>query len=200
MREVFKIIIIVLAVLLIVSGVTAVVLFGDAVSYTATGSETLSPTGAAVGKALVVYNPGLPGGAKDAASKIAVGLQSNGYMVVLAGVRSAVAGNTSGYDAIVVGGPIYAGKPVGSIQGYLNGLNPMLSGEVSRNHLFSVLTHLMFYYAMAILFRIFNKLIAKRHRFRSGQWRQCLSQKGIDKRRPVSFDRFPKGMRPLPLQ
>jgi len=122
-RKAFKIILILLAVFLIVSAVFALMTFGDLASYTATGAEIRTPMGTLVGKAMVVYDPGLSGVAKDAASKIADGLKSNGYEVTFAGVRSSVAANTSGFNIIVVGGPIYAGKPTSSIQAYLTGLN-----------------------------------------------------------------------------
>ena len=130
MKKLFKIIIIVFAVLLIGAAVFALLTFGDVLSYTATGVEIRAPMGVLVGKALVVYNPGLSGGAKDAASKIANGLKSNGYQITFAGIRSTAAADTSGYDIIVVGGPIYAGKPLASVQGYLNSLNPPVNSTV----------------------------------------------------------------------
>jgi flavodoxin len=117
-------------VFIIAAAVFAVVLFGDVAGALASGSETLSPVGEAVGRALVVYNPGLSGAARNAAAKIAERLQLSDYEVVLAGVSSAAAGNTSGYAVIVVGGPIYAGKPTASIQGYLNRLNPTAKATV----------------------------------------------------------------------
>ena len=43
----------------------------DLASYTAVGSTTLEPAGTAVGSALVVYNPGISGDAKDAADIVA---------------------------------------------------------------------------------------------------------------------------------
>jgi flavodoxin len=130
MRRLFKIILIVLLVFIVVFAVVGIVLFGDVAGAFAGGSETLSPSGEAVGKALVVYNPGLSGAAQNAATKIAERLQSSDYEVVLAGVSSAAAGNTSGYAVIVVGGPIYAGKPTASVQGYLNKLNPPANAVV----------------------------------------------------------------------
>jgi flavorubredoxin len=130
MKKAFKITLIVLAVLLIVSAIAALFVFADLISYTATGVEIRTPMGVLVGKALVVYNPGLSGAASNAASKIANGLKSNGYEVTLAGVRSAAAANTTGFNVIVVGGPIYAGKPTGSIQAYLNSLNPPANASV----------------------------------------------------------------------
>ena len=78
----------------------------DVMSYTATSSETLNPTGNMAGSALVVYDPGVTGASKNAASVIAGNLQSNGYKVNLAGIRSTEAATTSGYDVIVISGPI----------------------------------------------------------------------------------------------
>jgi flavodoxin len=98
--------------------------FYDVMSYTATGSEKLSPAGAEVGKALVVYDPGISGTSKNVASEIAKSLQAKGYAVDLAGISSTVAKNTSGYDVIVVGGPIYAGNASASVKSYLIGLKP----------------------------------------------------------------------------
>ena len=98
-------------------------LFMDVMSYTATGSETLNPAGTAVGNALVVYDPGVSGTTKNAAVVIAGDLQSKGYKVDLAGVRSAAAANVSGYDVIIVGGPTYAGNIASSIAAYLKSLN-----------------------------------------------------------------------------
>ncbi len=45
-------------------------LYMDVMSYTATGSETLNPAGASAGRALVVYDPGVSGAAKNAAVKM----------------------------------------------------------------------------------------------------------------------------------
>ena len=94
----------------------------DLWSMTAGGSETLNPAGNVTGHALVVYNPGILGGAKGAADQIAGDLKADGYVVTLAGVKSAAAANVSGYDVIVVGGPIYAGKQSSSIQSYMKSL------------------------------------------------------------------------------
>ena len=91
----------------------------DLMSYTATGSETLEPEGTPVGKALVVYSPGLSGQAEGAAKEMAEALQSQGYLVELAGVRSGAASNISGYDVLIVGGPMYGGKVSSSIDRYL---------------------------------------------------------------------------------
>jgi flavodoxin len=89
-------------------------------SYTATGSETLEPEGTPVGKALVVYSPGLSGQAEAAAREIAEALRSEGYLVELAGVRSGEASNLTGYDVLIAGGPMYGGKVSSSIAEYLD--------------------------------------------------------------------------------
>jgi flavodoxin len=94
----------------------------DVPSNFATGSEKLTPFGNPTEKALVVYDPGVSGAAKEAATKIAGNLQSKGFDVTLAGVRSAAAADFSGYDIIVAGGPIYAGKVSNSIYSYLDDL------------------------------------------------------------------------------
>ncbi len=90
--------------------------------YIATGTESLSPTGAIKGNALVVYDPGVTGAAKNASIEIANDLKSNGYNVTVAGVSSAAATNTSEYDLIIAGGPMYFGKVSNSIDKYLKTL------------------------------------------------------------------------------
>jgi flavodoxin len=99
-------------------------IFFDAMSYTAIGSETLHPNGTEVGKALVVYSPGISGASKNTAGIIAGDLQAKGYTVDLVGIRNSKAANTSGHNVIVVGGPIYAGNASYSVQEYLKTLNP----------------------------------------------------------------------------
>ncbi|HEY3422376.1 MAG TPA: hypothetical protein VGK13_04390 [Methanocellaceae archaeon] len=105
-------------------------IFMDAMSYTATGSEVMSPVGNATGNALVVYDPGISGYSKDMAVKIAGDLQVKGYTVTLAGVRSSAAANTSDYDVIVAGGPTYAGNISSSIGAYLKELKPQNNAKI----------------------------------------------------------------------
>ncbi len=119
-----KIILALFAVLIIVGLGSISLIILDAAGNLATGSQTL-PNGAAIGKALVVYDPGLSGSAKDVATKIGYNLQSSGYHVVLAGIKSSAAADTSGYSVIVVGGPIYVGKPASTVQSYLNSFHPL---------------------------------------------------------------------------
>jgi len=102
----------------------------DVMSATATGSETLSPAGNVTGHALVAYNSGIGGGAKNVASVIANDLKAQGYSVVLAGVKSAAAADVSGYDVIVVGGPVYMANASGSVKTYLQGLHPSANATV----------------------------------------------------------------------
>jgi flavodoxin len=109
----------------VVAGIAIGVLFcGDIMSYTAPGSKTFSPAGTSAGKALVAYNPGLSGEAKKAAETIAGDLQSKGYTVSLAGIKSADASNISGYNVIIAGGPMYWGRVSNSVDAYLNALKP----------------------------------------------------------------------------
>lgn len=109
---------------IIIAFVTAGFIFYDVISYTATGSETLNPNGTSVGKAMVVYDPGLSGASETAARAIANQLQINGYTVELAGISSSEATKTSDYGIIVVGGPIYAGNASSSVKEYLKALQP----------------------------------------------------------------------------
>ena len=82
-------VVLVIIVILIVSGFAVFAL--DLSSYGATGSQHLNPSGSSIGRALVVYDPGFSGAAKQDATKIAEYLQAKGYNVVLAGVRSGAA-------------------------------------------------------------------------------------------------------------
>jgi flavodoxin len=124
MRKVFKIVLTVFAVLIILVVTFVAMIFLDLAAYTATGSQTLAPSGTSAGNALVVYDPGLSGAAKDVASKIADNLQIDGYTVYLAGIKSSTATHTAGYGIIVAGGPIYAGTPTSSVKDFLNNLKP----------------------------------------------------------------------------
>jgi len=102
---------------------TFLVINYDLASILATGSETLSPTVPSVGRALVVYSPGLSGAAKESATKIAGDLTVKSYTVVLAGIRSSAAGSSIDYDVVIVGGPLYWGKLSSSTGDYLGRLN-----------------------------------------------------------------------------
>lgn len=130
---------IILIILIAVGAVVIVALTGfglfgvamfDLMSGTATGSETLTPAGSPVGHALVVYNPGLTGGAKTVAAAIASDLKAEGYSVVLAGVKSQAAADVSGYDVIVAGGPVYGSNASSSIKAYLEQLSPAGDAKV----------------------------------------------------------------------
>jgi menaquinone-dependent protoporphyrinogen IX oxidase len=108
---------------IVLLGLSAVaVIFLDLASYTATGSQTLSPSGTSVGRALVVYDPGLSGAAQKAAQKIAGDLQDRGYTVDLVGIRSSAASGTSGYAVIVAGGPMYFGQATSSVEEFFRSL------------------------------------------------------------------------------
>lgn len=113
-----------MAVALVVFIAFMVYVGSDTLSSRATDSEVLKPDDTVMGKALVVYNPGLSGAPKDAAIKIASDLKAKGYETTLAGVKSAVAVNVSGFDVIVAGGPIYGGKVSPSVYSYLQALAP----------------------------------------------------------------------------
>jgi flavodoxin len=124
MKKVFKIILAIFAVLIIIVVAFGAIFFLDLAAYTASGSKTLAPTGASIGSALVLYDPGLSGATTRVAEKVAADLQAEGYTVTVAGIRSAEASNTTNYDIIVVGSPIYAGAPTSSVKEFLGNLNP----------------------------------------------------------------------------
>jgi flavodoxin len=124
MRKALKIIIAIVAFLVIIFAVLAAMFVLDISAYTATGSQTLTPTGTSQGNALVLYDPGYSGSATKVANKVAADLQAQNYTVTLAGIKSADAQNTAGYSIIVVGGPIYAGVPTASVKDALNNLHP----------------------------------------------------------------------------
>ena len=124
MRKAFKIVLAVFAILVVLVLAIGAVFFLDLAAYTATGSSNLTPTVTSVGKAIVIYDPGLSGAAKGVADKVASDLQAKGYAVTLAGVKSSVASNITGYGVVVVGGPIYAGSPTVSVKDCLNDLKP----------------------------------------------------------------------------
>lgn len=124
MRRILKVVIAIVSVLVIIFAVFAAMFVLDISAYTATGSETLNPTGESVGKALVIHDPGYSGNTKKAADQIASELQNQGYTVTLAGIKSSDAQNTEGYNIIVVGSPIYAGVPTASVKDALNNMQP----------------------------------------------------------------------------
>lgn len=122
MRKIFKIIIAIIAIVIIAAVAFVALIFLDLAAYTATGSQTLTPTGNSLGNALVLYDPGLSGDSTKVANAVASELQAQNYTVTLAGIKSSVASEISGYKIIVVGGPIYAGAPTSSVKDVLNSL------------------------------------------------------------------------------
>ncbi|PKL66273.1 MAG: hypothetical protein CVV28_11790 [Methanobacteriales archaeon HGW-Methanobacteriales-1] len=130
-KKIAKIAGISLAIILIsLFSVMGVIIY-DVMSYTANGFETFSAEGNVTGNALVVYAPGISGQSSNAALNIAKELQNKGYNVDLVGINNAKAKNTSIYELIIVGGPIYAGKASSSVQAYLNNLKPSKGTKIA---------------------------------------------------------------------
>lgn len=71
MRKVLKIILSIFVALIIIVVAFGAIIFLDVAAYTATGSHTLMPKGTTVGKAIVIYDPGLTGTSKGVAEKVA---------------------------------------------------------------------------------------------------------------------------------
>ncbi len=128
-RKIFKIVLLIFLALIIFAAAGLSVIFLDAASYTATRSQTLNPSGSSLGKAMVVYDPGLTGFAKNVATKMAGDLQNEGYTVTLAGIRSSAAGDADEYKVLIVGGPVYGGNAAASVKSYVANLMPA-SGAV----------------------------------------------------------------------
>ncbi len=128
MRRGLKAVIAIVVILIVAFAAFAASVFLDLAAYTATSSQTLTPAEVSMGNALVVYDPGLSGASKGVAQTVAEDLQEKGYTVVLAGIKSSAASNTTGYNIIVAGGPIYAGAPTSSVKDFLGNLNP--TGDV----------------------------------------------------------------------
>ena len=122
MRKILKIVLLVLAVIIIMVVAFGAIIFLDLASYTATGSQTLAPSGTSAGKALVIYDPGLSGTAKGVADKVASDLQTQNYTVTLAGIKSSDAAKTTGYTILVIGGPVYAGSLTTSVKDTISNL------------------------------------------------------------------------------
>lgn len=113
-----------LVVLLIITAVLVALVLMDVAGNSATESQTLEPPGATVGKALVVYNPGLSGQPRDVAMTLGHQLVAEGYAVMVAGVNNEAAANITGYDVIIVGSPNYGGKASSTIEEYLKAFSP----------------------------------------------------------------------------
>lgn len=124
-----KIIGIVAAVIIVVIVAAALYIPYD-MSNRARVTETLNANGTVVGNALVVYDPSVTDNTKSAANIIAEELQSRGYKVELAGINSTAAGNTSGYNVIVVGGPVIGGNSTKAVTSYLNTLKPAEGAKI----------------------------------------------------------------------
>jgi flavodoxin len=119
-----KILLVSLLVIAVVTIVVLAIAIMDVAGHSATGSQTLNPTGTPVGKALVIYNPGLSGQAKEAAMVIGNQLVAEGYVVTVAGVKSSAANDLTDCDIVIVGGPMYGGKSSSSVEEYLKALTP----------------------------------------------------------------------------
>jgi len=116
------------AVVIVLAVILSFTLMGKPANPVAS-SKQLTPTSLAVGQspgiALVVYDPGSNGAAKTVADDIASDLQTRGYFVDLAGIDSSTAkNNATGYQLVVVGGPISGGNASSAVQTYLKNISP----------------------------------------------------------------------------
>lgn len=117
-------------ILVVVMALGAVAFISYDIGNRATVSETLNPNGTMVGNALVVYDPSITENTKNVAGIIAGDLQAKGYKVDLVGIKNPKAENTSGYNVIVVGGPIYGGNTGDSVKTYMETLKTAESTKI----------------------------------------------------------------------
>ena len=122
MRKIFKIILAVFTTLIVLFVALGALIFLDLAAYTANSVENLSQIGTPIGTAVVLYDPGLSGASTKVAQQVAADLQTKNFTVTLAGIKSGVASNTTSYEVIVIGGPIYAGAPTASVKDELSTL------------------------------------------------------------------------------
>jgi hypothetical protein len=119
-----RVVLLTLVVVIVVSVIVVAAVFKDFAGSSANDSQTLAPSGTPVGRAMVVYNPGLSGQAKDAAMAMGEQLRVQGYEVTVAGVSSEAAVNLTNCEVVIVGGPMYGGKCSSSIESYLRSFEP----------------------------------------------------------------------------
>ena len=129
---IFKITGTILIIMIVAAVIVVSLALVDIGSYTSDAhvSQTLPAKGTMIGTALVVYDPGMSGDAKQVATDIAVDLQNNGYQVNLSGIRSQSAANYSAYNVIVTGGPCYLGTIASSVRNYLKTFHPPQNDKV----------------------------------------------------------------------
>lgn len=119
-----KIVIVSLVIVIITTIILFAVAITDWMGYSAKDSTVLEAEGNLKGNALVVYNPGLSGQAKQAAMIMGEQLAAEGYRTTVCGVSSEQADMIDGNTVIIVGGPMYGGKCSSSIADYLGHLSP----------------------------------------------------------------------------
>jgi flavorubredoxin len=82
------------------------------------GIDVINPSGSKT--ALVVYQPGYTGFPKDISYAFADGLASAGWRVEITTASSQAPSDLSGYSLLVLGFPVYGGKPGDPIVRYIN--------------------------------------------------------------------------------
>jgi flavodoxin len=117
-------------IIVVLVAVAAVGFISYGMGNRATVYETLNPNGVAVGTALVVYDPSITENTKNVATIIANDLQSRGYKVDLAGIKSKTAEKSSEYNIIVVGGSIYGGNSGAAVKSYIETLKTTSSTKI----------------------------------------------------------------------
>ena len=77
------------------------------------------------GVALVIYHPGISDFHRQVSYAFADGLVSHGWRVEITTASSQATTDLSGYDLLVLGGPVYAGEVAQPVRSYLSGLEDL---------------------------------------------------------------------------
>ncbi len=123
------ILVVIIAFFVIVAGVMGFVLYKINSDYVS-DTKTLNPDG--LDTALIIYHPGLSSFIEDCTYAYADGLVANGWRVEITTASSHAPTDLSKFGLLVLGSPVYAGKPSDTIQrhvervGDLQGKNVVL--------------------------------------------------------------------------
>ena len=118
MADIHKSVKTIITLIIIFTLIVAIVTIFDLPSYLATDTEQL-PSDNDMGKALIVYDPGIMGMGLRTAHWMGEDLRTRGYEVNLSGIRSGGIDNATEYEVVIVIGPTYFGSPTGPVSAYL---------------------------------------------------------------------------------
>lgn len=103
----------------VIAMVTMVISISSVNASKGNHEEILKSTETSPKKALVIYQPSLSSITGDVAHRIAAGLNDNGFEVTLNNPGDHLSSDLSGYDVVVFGSPVYAGKVSDALNRYM---------------------------------------------------------------------------------